>query len=153
MILASIAVVTTGPVISAQYAGYSFVLEASGQAYDRYGNPHSVDLSLSGTGYGSPTWYMSLRVASGTVKVDGSTFRIIGGCGMLIQRYHYINLGIRITPPYGGPITGCCMRGTSGVYYANEIPLTLSSRYIILPTYPRYTILYNLRLTGEITLS
>jgi len=150
VILAS--VVATSPVVYA--ASYSFELTATGQAYDYRNHVYrDVVISLSGTGYGSLTWYTWLRVASGTATVDGyGTFRITGGWSMLIQRYHYVYLYIRITPLYGGPITGWYIRGTTRVYYANEIPSTLSSRYIILPTSP-YTILYNLRLTGEITLS
>jgi hypothetical protein len=140
-------------VIPANAATYSFELKAEGQAYDYRARVwRSVKISLTGTGYGSLTWWMSLRVISGTVTVDGQTYRIIGGWGILIQRYHYISLYIRITPPYGGPIAGWFMYGRTGVYYANTIPISLSSRYIILPTYPRYTILYNLMLTGEITL-
>ncbi|MEM3709308.1 MAG: hypothetical protein QXL46_00195 [Nitrososphaerales archaeon] len=137
---------------TAYAATYNFKLEATGQVRDRYGNIHAVHLQLTGTGYGSLIWLMLLRVESGTVTVGGLTFRIIGGWGTLIQRYNYISLYIRITPLYGGPIAGWYMSGRTGVYYAGEIPLTLSSRYIILPTYPRI-ILYNLRLTGEITLT
>jgi len=149
IILAS--VVATIPTVYA--ATYNFELTATGQARDRYGNPHNVDLSLIGTGDGSLTWLVSLHVASGTVTIEGlGTYNIVGGWGTLIQRYHYIYLYIRITPLSGGPITGWYMRRTTGgITYDNIIPLTLSSRYIILPIYPR-TVLYKLMLTGQIQL-
>jgi len=143
-------VVATTPTVYA--ATYSFELKANGQVRDGAGNPHNVNLSLIGTGYGSLRLFMLLRVASGTVTVDGSTFCIVGGSGILIQAFHYIYLYIKITPLYGGPITGWSMYGTTGLSYNNKIPLTLSSRHIILPTSPR-TVMYKLVLAGQITFS
>jgi len=146
--------VTASPIVSARSAMYSFVLEASGKAYDRSGNARNVNLKLSGMGYGSPTWIMSLRVGSGTIKVAGyGTFCVVGGHGMLIQPSDYVHLNIRVTPLYGGPVSLWNIRGATGTYYNDEIPLTLSSRHVILPTSPHFTMLYRLELTGKVTLS
>jgi len=153
IILASVALttVTASALVSAQYARYSFVLEASGKAYDRAGNPQTVKIRLTGTAYGNPAWLMKLDVARGTVKVAGKEFRITGGHGMLIQANNYIHLNIRITRSGRDAIWN--MRGTTGVLYGNEIPLTLSSRHVVLPTSPHFTMLYKLGLTGKMVLT
>ncbi|NWG09529.1 MAG: hypothetical protein HXX80_04370 [Nitrososphaerales archaeon] len=150
IILASV-IVAIPPVHAAIY---NFTLEAGGQARDRSGGYHDVLMSLTGTGSGLPSSFMSFSVGSGTLNVEGyGVFRIIGGFGRYIARFHYIYFYIRIAPLYGGGVTFCSMFGRTGVYYASEIPLTLSSRFIVIPTLPRYTILYGLFLVGEITLS
>mgnify|MGYP001032085763 CR=1 FL=1 len=149
IILAS--VVATTPTVYA--ARYNFVLEATGQARDRYGNIHTVNLLLIGTGYGSPTSYLRLYVSDGIVDVEGYEIcDVIGGWGLCIERYDYMYLYFRMTALYGWRATACSMRGSTGLYYGNEIYFTVYCRYMTLPTYPR-TILYNVRLTGEIILS
>ena len=149
-ILASLSVSTSVAQIEQPH---SFILEATGTAYDRQNNPTNIDLSLEGYGFGTLSRIMWLRVDSGNMKVGTGTFRIVGGQGLLTQSAHYIYLVIRITPLYGGTVTACYMRGTTDDPTDSEIPLSLSSRYLILPTPPRITILRNLQLTGEITLT
>jgi len=171
MILASVAVTATvSPIVSAEKEKYSFVLEASGEAYDERHKSRTVDLSISGSvkvkfGSGPNRKYLwEFKVASGTVEVQGyGTFSVVGGEGKLIQEYgndviivSRIIFNIRITPPYGGPSRIWHMEGTTGEYSAGppkEIPnVSLSSKLVELPTRPP-TKLRNLVLTGKITLS
>ena len=133
----------------------SFILEASGSAYDRRHHENVyVSLSVRGDTKGKLIVEMAFHIRGGSVVAENyGTFSVIKGSGVLIQRHHFIFLNMKISGGYyGGQKTTWNLHGHAGNIQANGIPVTLKASRIVLPVQGR-PVLYDLLLTGTVTSS
>jgi hypothetical protein len=133
---------------------YSFTLTATGKAYDPYYHVwRTVTLTITGTAVGTRTTYANLNPKGSLTVQKWGTFRVLGGSGVLMPKCHYIMLNMKITPVYGGSATASwSLRGSTGSWNGNRLPITLSADRVYLPLLGR-PILYWLKLTGTIRIS
>ncbi|MCP8323241.1 MAG: hypothetical protein L6N96_03590 [Candidatus Methylarchaceae archaeon HK02M2] len=84
---------------------------------------------------------ISSPIPNSYLNLNGTKYPIIGGRGILIQKYHYISLTIYLTPPDGGPSSYCRLRGTTGeLGYNNYLKLKDFVCFLAcrVPLYPGY---------------
>jgi hypothetical protein len=131
---------------------HGFTLAVTGQAYDSSNKKLNVTLSFRGTENEKWTKVILLRVQSGVLDVQGyQTFSVSKGEGILVQRYHFIFLNIKISPLYGGQTVSWHMLGSTGNLAGKVLPVSLYASKVFLPiqSLPRLTALL---LNGTITL-
>jgi len=133
---------------------HGFTLTVTGQAYDALHKKVNVTLSFRGTENERWTKVIQLRVESGDLNVVGyETFPVSKGEGILVQRYHFIFLNIKISPQYGGQSISWHLLGRTGNLAGKILPVSLFASQVFLPPalqgLPRLT---NLFLNGTITL-
>ena len=151
----SITIATSKPVSKSSSSYDSFVIEATGQAYDPTGDEWvDVTLWLSGSVKGKISKAITLHSKGGMVTVEGyGVSDALNSNAVLIPRKHFGHMMMLLSPRYyGGSKSVWLMWGTPEEPEDSTIQITLTAAKVVLPFQSR-PMLYSLELEGTIQLS
>jgi hypothetical protein len=154
----SINVVAPKPASKHSDSYESFVIQASGKAYDRSSHEWvDVTLWLSGSVRGKICKALTLHSKDGTVTIEGyGVADALRSNAVLIPRKHFARFMMLLTPQYyGGSKSVWIMCGKPCRAEDDTIPITLKAAKVVLPFQSHHMCarLYSLHLEGTIQLS
>jgi len=131
----------------------TFTLTATGKAYDPSHHQVTVSLTVIGPRDGSLTMVLNVHVSGGDVVVQNyGTFPVSKGYGIVVQRFHFISIWIKITGKYGGQTAVWLLGGETGTFAGKNLPVSLYADKVILPLHSSPK-LDDLNLKGTLTLN
>ena len=151
----SINIATSKPFSSNSSQYDSFVMQATGQAYDPTGDEWvDVTLWLSGSVRGKISRAITLHSRDGMVTVEGyDVSDALVSNAVLIPRFRFGHLMMLLSPRYyGGSKSVWLMWGTPEEPEDSTISITLRAARVVLP-FQSHPMLYSVQLEGTIQLS
>jgi hypothetical protein len=151
----SISIATSKPVSKSSSSYDSFVMEATGQAYDPMGDEWvDVTVWLSGSVKGKISKAITLHSKDGMVTVEGyNDAEALVSNAVLIPRKHFGHLMMLLTPRYyGGSKSVWLLWGRPEQPEDSTITITLRAAKVVLP-FQSHPMLYSVELEGTIQLS
>jgi hypothetical protein len=151
----SINIATSKPFSGSSSQYDSFVMEATGQAYDLTGDEWvDVTLWLSGSVRGKISRAITLHSKDGMVTVEGyDVSEALFSNAVLIPRFRFGHLMMLLSPRYyGGSKSVWLLWGTPMEQGGSTITITLRAARVVLP-FQSHPMLYSVQLEGTIQLS